>query len=200
MATITGFAGGTSDADWAQVLKNNELNAAREQQAKEQARKLGRNSYSWRGVDGASGFGFLPKETSAANTANNAVGGGLLGSANSSNNLLSSLGIGQEGGLYGSLIDSAKDMARFRLGLDQEQARFSRGLREEEAQSNFGRTTKLTAQQLTGQQDLEGIRQNAMTQRNDAQLQNNLDLLNTGNNFNLLVLGKNRAAALRGLR
>ena len=113
----------------------------------------------------------------------------------SNSSFLSSLGLGD-----GNLLDTAKDMARFRLGLDKEQGEFSFGLRDREADANFGRNTKLAGQQITGQLDLEGLRQDATTARTDKQLQNNLDMLNTGNNFNLLVLGKNRAAALSGLR
>lgn len=188
-----------SDADWDKILRNNELNAARKNQAKEQAKKLGNVFYSWQGVDGARGSGIIGEGgwdgfSSPSSQSGGKINGNNL--TNSNNSLLSSLGLGTDGNLF----DAAKDMARFRLGLDQEQGRFARGLREEEAQSNFGRTTKLTAQQLTGQQDLEGLRQDAMTQRNTDQLANNLDMLNTGNNFNLLILGKNRAAALRGLR
>lgn len=188
-------------ADWqseiyASLARRNEYNQRLEKEAKDRAIKLGLSRYDWDGMAGAGGIGDLRNAAATGSSGGGSDSGNSNFLGGSNNSLLSSLGLGPDGNLF----DAAKDMARFRLGLDQEQGRFARGLREEEAQSNFGRTTKLTAQQLTGQQDLEGLRQDAMTQRNTDQLANNLDMLNTGNNFNLLILGKNRAAALRGLR
>lgn len=195
-ARATGWSR-VSDEDWQNILKDNDVTATRKKQAREQAIRNGETIFKWNDVGGRPYSEHIYPLAGASSSNTSASAGGLNNSSSSSNgdSLLSSLGLGD-----GNLLDTAKDMARFRLGLDKEQGEFSFGLRDREADANFGRNTKLAGQQITGQLDLEGLRQDATTARTDKQLQNNLDMLNTGNNFNLLVLGKNRAAALSGLR
>ena len=215
MISLFGFnpAEAASDSGWENFKSNQKKNTARRKEAQALAKESGNPYFSWVNTDGSVGrtrtdspFGESTITTTRAVSSNNTglgnssngVGGAssLSSLGNSNNSFLSSLGFGEGN----SLFDTAKDMARFRLGLDQEQAQFFRGLREQEAQSNFGRNTKLAAQQITGQQDLENIRQTGATERIDKEIAGRRDLLDAGNNFNLLVLGKNRAAALRGLR
>lgn len=98
-------------------------------------------------------------------------------SSNSSSNFGSGSGSGF--GLTGNyslddMTERAKDMARFRLGLDQEQAKFSRGLREEESQSDFGRKLKEIDTTFAGQERLSNITQNAQTGRLEKELANRI--------------------------
>lgn len=141
-----------------------------------------------------------PKTGSTLAGGSGGVNGGASSSANSS--LFGSMG---------TLTDQAKDLARFRLGLDQEQARFSRGLREEEAQAEFGRTTnlrnidfqntyKLDTQQIEGNKSLENIRQTATSDRLQAQLANQKAMQDAGFNQQNLFRAQSAALALRGLR
>lgn len=106
-------------------------------------------------------------------------------------------------GLFGNLggyVDQAKDLARFRLGLDQEQARFSRGLREEESQADFGRNYKLAEQQIIGQKDLTNLQQSATTERLEKQLDSQQLMQTRGFDQQNLYRAQSAALALRGLR
>jgi hypothetical protein len=118
---------------------------------------------------------------------NNSLGGfgGLFGGGN---------------GTFGNLFETAKDMAKFRLGLDQEQARFSRGLREEEAQSDFGRNFKLQDQRIRGEQDLQNLVQSATTGRLNNQLNSQQTMQQRGFDQQNLFRAQSAALALRGLR
>lgn len=104
------------------------------------------------------------------------------------------------GGSLDSYVNQAKDLARFRLGLDQEQATFSRGLREQEAQSDFGRNYKLQEQQITGQKDLTNIQQAATTDRLQKQLDSQQLMQSRGFDQQNLYRAQSAALALRGLR
>lgn len=130
----------------------------------------------------------------AGGSSNNILSGGLFGD---------NFGLGGAGsslGIKGSYLDTAKDLARFRLGLDKDQAQFSRGLREDEAQADFGRAFKLQDQSIGGQKLLEDTRQTATTDRLEKELANRMNMQREGFDFTLLKQGKERAAALRGLR
>lgn len=121
-------------------------------------------------------------------------------SASSSSSSLGNNGLFGSLGSFGDLTDQAKDLARFRLGLDQEQARFSRNLREEESQADFGRNFKLADQQITGQKDLTNIQQNATTDRLQRQLSSQQLMQQRGFDQQNLFRAQSAALALRGLR
>jgi hypothetical protein len=123
------------------------------------------------------------------------------GSSLSSNS--SSLNSGSGSSLFGNLssyTDQAKDLARFRLGLDQEQAKFSSGLRETEFQSDFGRNYKLADQQIGGQKDITNIQQSATTDRLQRQLESQQGMQKSGFDQQNLYRAQSAALALRGLR
>lgn len=149
---------------------------------------------------GSSGFG-----------SSGAMGGRPAGSGSGSSSSSS-------GGLFGSLdgslsgyMDQAKDLARFRLGLDQEQANFSYGLRNREADEDLRRTTalrgtdfgynyKLAEQQIGGQKDLMNIQQGATTDRLQRQLESQQTMQQRGFDQQNLFRAQSAALALRGLR
>jgi hypothetical protein len=128
-------------------------------------------------------------------SANSGVAGGGSGSSSGNNPLGSFLG-----GNFSldSMTDRAKDMARFRLGLDQEQAGFFGGLREKEAQSNFGRQSSFERQQQEGRESLTNITQNALTGRLNSELQNRLT--QQDKNIGQQNLATNRAINLASRR
>ncbi|NJL11378.1 MAG: hypothetical protein HC908_17915 [Calothrix sp. SM1_7_51] len=97
-------------------------------------------------------------------------------------------------------FNRSKDMARFRLGLDQEQARFFRGLREEESQADFGRSFRFQDQQIQGNQRLQDTIQNATTNRLQRQLDNQSTMQQRGFDQQNLFRAQSAALALRGLR
>lgn len=132
------------------------------------------------------------------NSQGRSTANGLFGSG--AEGLLGGVGGLFGGGTFGSFIDTAKDMARFRLGLDQEQARFSRGLREEEAQSDFGRNFKLQEQRIGGERDIQNIVQNATTGRLQNQLSSQQTMQQKGFDQQNLFRAQSAALALRGLR
>lgn len=103
-------------------------------------------------------------------------------------------------GNISSYTDQAKDLARFRLGLDQEQAKFSSGLRETEFQSDFGRNYKLADQQIGGQKDITNIQQSATTDRLQRQLDSQQTMQKSGFDQQNLYRAQSAALALRGLR
>jgi hypothetical protein len=123
------------------------------------------------------------------------LGGSSGGSTESSNALGSFLG-----GDFNldSMTDRAKDLARFRLGLDQEQAGFFGDLREKEAQSNFGRQTGFERQQQEGRESLTNLTQNALTTRLDKELSNRLT--QQDRNIGQQNLATNRAINLASRR
>ncbi|RUR76993.1 hypothetical protein PCC6912_39520 [Chlorogloeopsis fritschii PCC 6912] len=135
----------------------------------------------------------------SSNSSFSGSGGAMGGAPGGSFGASSSSLFGGVGGLSG-FTDMAKDLARFRLGLDQEQARFSRGLREEEAQADFGRNFKLADQQIVGQKDLENIRQTATTDRTQRQLDTQQSMQKAGFDQQNLFRAQSAALALRGLR
>jgi hypothetical protein len=105
--------------------------------------------------------------------------------------------------LFGNLssyTDQAKDLARFRLGLDQDQAKFSSGLRETEFQNDFGRNYRLADQQIAGQKDLTNIQQSATTDRLQRQLTSQQGMQKSGFDQQNLYRAQSAALALRGLR
>lgn len=142
-------------------------------------------------------------------------------SGGSSSSASSSL-FGDTGINFDQATNAAKDIANFRLGLDQKQALFSRGLREDEAQSDFGRTTalrdidfsqnyrladqqiggqyKLGEQQITGQKDITNIQQSATTDRLQRQLDSQQTMQKSGFDQQNLYRAQSAALALRGLR
>lgn len=151
-------------------------------------------------------------------TSESAFGGSANNSSNNNSNTSSLFG----GGTLDSYTDRAKDLARFRLGLDQEQATFSSGLRETEAQNNFGREYKLVDQQFQGQTGLknvdfghnykladqqgqiqtglETLRQDATTNRLQRQLDSQQGMQKSGFDQQNLFRAQSAALALRGLR
>lgn len=158
----------------------------------------------------------LPNSTASTNGNSNTANNSSLFGGSGSGSLFGS------DGTFSSLVDQSKDLANFRLGLDQKQATFFRGLREEESQSDFGRdinktnllasidkdkagynfgyNTKLARQQIEGQFGLEDRRQNATTQRQTSQLASQQFMQQAGFNQQNDLFGKQRAGALRGLR
>jgi hypothetical protein len=200
-----------TDEQWQQQLRNNELNNQREQQAKDQAIKQGKGWYSWSGVDGTGGTANVRDSGSnridyLASGSGDAGASGSGGTSNSSSNSSSSLFGSGSNSLFGtdgslsSLVDQSKDLAKFRLGLDQQQATFSRGLREDESQADFGRNTKLADQQIQGQFGLEDRRQNATTGRLNAQLTSQQLMQQHGFDQQNLYRSQSAALASRGLR
>lgn len=97
-----------------------------------------------------------------------------------------------------SATDRAKDLAKFRLGLDKEQAEFSGTLREKEAQNNFGRQTSFEKQQQEGRESLTNLTQNALTGRLEKELANRLT--QQDRNINQQNLATNRAINLASRR
>lgn len=125
--------------------------------------------------------------------------GGLLSDSSSS----STTGLFGGGGIFGNtglndITDRAKDLAKFRLGLDKEQAQFSGGLRETEAQNNFGRQTKLVDQDYGWQSRINTDTQSAQTDR----LQRELDTrkFQQKEDINQQNLSTNRAISLASRR
>lgn len=95
-------------------------------------------------------------------------------------------GVGGQNFSLDDMTNRAKDLARFRLGLDTEQARTFRGLREEEAQADFGRDLqRLQSEQSArireiqetfgGQERLTNLTQGALTGRLEKELSNRLE-------------------------
>jgi hypothetical protein len=137
-----------------------------------------------------------------------------IGSSPSASASAAASSSGNASSLFGDLssyTDQAKDLARFRLGLDQDQAKFSSGLRETEFESDFGRNYKLAdqqiggqyklgEQQITGQKDLANIQQSATTDRLQRQLESQQGMQRTGFDQQNLYRAQSAALALRGLR
>jgi hypothetical protein len=112
------------------------------------------------------------------NSAGNGLSGGTLGGSNKSTSTsTTSSNLGGFGGLgdFDSLSDKAKDLARFRLGLDKEQSEFSFGLRDKEAEGNFGRQFKLDTNQRQFDRNINTDTQSAMTDRLQKQLNTQLE-------------------------
>lgn len=103
------------------------------------------------------------------------------------------------GGDFGSLTEQAKDLARFRLGLDKDQAEFSFGLRDKEAEGNFGRQFKLDTQQRQFDRDINTDTQSAMTQRLEKELTNRLEQQERGINQENFATGRAIRLASRRL-
>lgn len=123
--------------------------------------------------------------SSGSNTSSTSSTGSLFGSLN---------------GNFGGLVDQAKDLAQFNLGLSKDQAQFYRGLREDEAQADFGRNFKLQDQQIIGQKDLTNIQQSATTDRLQRQLDSQQTMQQRGFDQQNLFRAQSAALALRGLR
>lgn len=142
--------------------------------------------------DTKSKYGFGDDSTSGFNGS-----GSGSNSSSATNNKSSNLfGLGGE---YGALTDQAKDLARFRLGLDKEQADFSYGLRDKEAEGNFGRQYKLNAQQYDSQKGINLDTQSAMNQRLESELQNRLQQQDRGINQENFATGRAIRLASRRL-
>lgn len=114
------------------------------------------------------------------------------------NNLLGGLGNLTNSDYYKSLTDQAKDLARFRLGLDKDQAEFSYGLRDKEAEGNFGRQFKLDTQQRQFDRDINTDTQGALTSRLEKELANRLQQQEKG--INQENFATNRAIRLASRR
>ena len=123
-----------------------------------------------------------------------------VGSIDTSGSAASGIGTSSLFGNLSSYTDQAKDLARFRLGLDQEQAKFSSGLRETEFQSDFGRNYKLAEQQIGGQKDITNLQQSATTDRLQRQLESQQTMQKSGFDQQNLYRAQSAALALRGLR
>lgn len=166
---------------WQKYLQDNQTSLARQSQLNSlRGQYIGGGLFSGGTGAGSTGIG----GSSSSNSSSSSSSGGLFGSL---------------GGITG-YVDQAKDLARFRLGLDQEQAKFSRGLREEESQSDFGRTYKLSEQQITGQKDLTNLQQSATTDRLQKQLESQQAMQMRGFDQQNLYRAQSAALALRGLR
>lgn len=199
MAMSLGYSS-MSAADWQKQLATNNDNASREKQARDQAVSLGKNFYTWTGADGSRGTGSVGNAGSGSQNSDSLFGGGG-GSSSSSSNLFGSSGsLFGSGGVGAGLIDQAKDLANFRLGLDERQGTFSAGLRETEAQNNFGRNFKLADQQIVGQTGLENLRQNATTQRQTQQLTSQQLMQQKGFDQQNQYRAQSASLALRGLQ
>lgn len=183
MVSVGGFSSGKlgdifgnmSDDEWNQFLSN---------QQKSQSRQAQLNSL--RGGN--------------QNTSNSGLFGGVSGntSSNNASSLFGGLGDLTKSDGYKSLVDQAKDMAQFRLGLDKDQAQFSYGLRDKEAEGNFGRQFKLDTQQRQFDRDINTDTQSALTQRLDKELNNRLQQQQTG--INQENFATNRAIRLASRR
>lgn len=192
---LAGFVGRESDADFERRLQENEVDAQRRNRAREQAIRLGNDFYSW-----GNNHVRLPDNQAASTKNLPGVSGGINTSSTDLNSRsASSLFGGDLNTSLDSFTDRAKDLARFRLGLDNEQARFSRTLREEESQSNFGRTLQQMGRQFEIDTGLQGQLQNALTNRLKMELTNRKELQST--DIGQQNLSTNRAIRLasRGL-
>lgn len=127
-----------------------------------------------RGGTNSAGFSGGRKYESESDITSNTVLGGRGG--------LGGIGDFLKSDSYKSLTDQAKDLARFRLGLDKDQAEFSYGLRDKEAEGNFGRQYKLDTQQRQFDRDINTDTQGALTQRLDKELVNRLQQQEKGIN------------------
>ncbi len=99
-------------------------------------------------------------------------GGGASGGSGIDSTLGGFGGTGING--IDDLTNRAKDLAKFRLGLDMEQARGFRNLREEEQASESGRRIRETQEQFAGQERLTNLTQSALTGRLEKELSNRL--------------------------
>ena len=95
-------------------------------------------------------------------------------------------------------IAQSKELAQYKLGLDQNNASFMGGLREKEFASQFGRQTSFEDQQQRGRVDLTNITQNALTGRLNSELSNRLTQQQKG--FDQSNLQTNRAIGLASKR
>jgi hypothetical protein len=186
---------------WQKYLQDNKTSFERQNQL-----SALRNEYSWQKYLHDNKTSFEKQNQLSSNQRSGLEGTGAGGNSSSSSSSL----FGSVGGID-DYTDRAKDLARFRLGLDQDQATFFRGLREQESQSDFGRTTqlrdvdfqnqfKIGDQQITGQKDLENIRQDATTGRTQMQLDNQRAMQEAGFGQQNLFRAQSAALALRRLR
>lgn len=169
-----GLFGSMSDEQWNQYLANSTKNDARMRQLDNLSGSKPGSTNSW------------------------LSGGGNGTSSTSNNNLLGGLGDLTKSDFYKSMTDQAKDLARFRLGLDKDQASFSYGLRDKEAEGNFGRQYKLDTQQRQFDRDINTDTQSALTQRLEKELTNRLEQQEKG--INQENFATNRAIRLASRR
>lgn len=143
------------------------------------------------------------KYRSDSQTTRNRSAGLASLSSDSGSGSTSGNGTSNSSSLFGdisSYTDQAKDLAKFRLGLDKDQAQFSSGLRETEFQNDFGRNYKLADQQIGGQKDITNLQQNATTDRLQRQLTSQQGMQKAGFDQQNTVIAGQVARALRPLR
>jgi hypothetical protein len=128
-------------------------------------------------------------------------GDGLGGSSSSSNssNSSNSFGLGGLGSGLSSAVDSAKDLAKFRLGLDKEQAETSFGFRDREREGDFGRQYKLDTQSQTSQRDINRDTQESMSKRLSDELTNRLTQQKSEQDYGTATTGRAIRLASRRL-